>query len=141
MKKILIPLVLALGINSCTTPSDHFERVWILNTKLSSVVLEAFNAHSADEYNKAMSNLDEVVNAINSVEKFNENDTLTCFIKQQAAFTSRVLHEQQQHILGSAESKVLAKKLYLDSSSIINDKINVAATAFMKEYELAATFE
>ncbi|MCQ2192650.1 MAG: hypothetical protein MJZ23_07325 [Paludibacteraceae bacterium] len=138
MKKLAIYLLLALGLSACSTPADHFDRVWGLNTKVSANTLKAFNSNDPDAFKQLLADIDKVVAEFNSFDAYNDEDSVYVYAKANAEFTSRFLHEHQAAILRH-ESGIGAR--YIDSTTLINERLKAAAMAFMKEYDLNVEFQ
>lgn len=122
---------------ACTTPADHFDRVWNQNTKLSACTLNAFNSRDSSGFYNALAGVDGVVASLDDCEALSENDSLFFYVRQSSLFTSRFLRCHASVILSGADPDLASvKKEYLDSADAINRKINKAAIDFMNEYDL-----
>ncbi len=141
MKKYILLAAVALGVTACSVPADHFERVWNLNIKLAPNSILALNAVDAAAYDKAVSEVDGTLAEINKFKGYSETDSVYYYVKKQAEFSSRFLHAQKDNVLKGGETLNAVRQMYLDSSNAINNKVNAAAKAFMKEYDLNYNFE
>ena len=141
MKKFVILVAAALGLAACQTPADHFERVGLLNSKLTSATLKAISSTDAESYKKALDGVDGVCAELNSFERFSEYDSVYVYVSQRAQFASRALRLRQADFLEGGMKCETAKNYVFDSLSYFNDRIKVASIAFMKEYDLNHNFD
>lgn len=141
MKNSLLCVIAALSLTACDTPADYFERIWVLNTKLMSEGVAALSASDAAVYDKALLNVDGVLSELDKCEPYSASDSVYFYLKKHALFASGFLHNQKENILSGGEKVSFVRRSYLDSASVYNKKVNAAAIAFMKEYDLNYNFD